>query len=188
MDPITNSSTPVEFKQALPNIRWFSHIGEDTKYPYSICGWEDWPGPEDPTVMPLGSWQQELYNGLLASAGDKDTEFKELWDEVLQEVLQTAAESVPYDASQDTWHAPTAAVWFAAWTAALVVSHLFLNRPLPVDLLTQWRWYVEGRWPCAYAARTEEAAKQFSKWYSDGFPDSGLVAQMEENPNEFMVL
>ena len=95
MDPITNSSTPAEFKLALSNIDWFSHIGDETEYPYSICDWEDWPGPEDPTVMPLGSWQQELYDGLLASAGDKATELKELWDEVLHRVLQTASETVP---------------------------------------------------------------------------------------------
>ena len=87
--------------------------------------------------MPLGSWQQELYDGLLASAGDKATELKELWDEVLHRVLQTASETAPYDANQDSWHALTAAVWSAAWTAALVVSHLFLIRRLPVDLLAQ---------------------------------------------------
>jgi hypothetical protein len=188
MAPITNRSTPAEFKQALSNIHWFSHIGDETEYPYSIGDWEDWLGPEDPMVMPLGSWQQELYDGLLASAGDKATELKELWDEVLDKVLQTASKSVPYDASQDAWHAPTTAVWSAAWTAALVVSFLFLSRPLPVDLITQWRWYVKGRWPCAYAARTEEGADRFLQWYSEGFPSKGLGAEMEENPNEFVVL
>ena len=73
------------------------------------------------------------------------------------------------------------------WTVALVVSHLFLSRPLPVDLLAQWRWFVEGRWPCAYAPRTEEEADRFLQLYSEGFPSKGLVAQMEETPNEFVV-
>jgi hypothetical protein len=132
--------------------------------------------------MPLGSWQQELYDGLLAAAGDKATELKEMWDEVLQEVLRTASESVPYDSNQDTWHAPTTAVWFAAWTAALVVAHLFLSRPLPVDLLTQWRWYVEGRWPCAYAARTEEETDRFCSGIERAFLPKVLLRKWRKPP------
>ncbi len=132
--------------------------------------------------MPLGSWQQELYDGLLASAGDKATKLKELWDEVLQEVLQTASESVPYDANQDTWHAPTAAVWFAAWTAALVVSHLFLSRPLPVDLLTQWRWFVEGRWPCAKLHEQKKKQTGFCSGIVRAFLPEALLRKWKKTP------
>lgn len=64
---------------------------------------------------------------------------------------------------------------------------ILLSHPLPPDLLTQWGWFVKGRWPCAYAVRTEEEGAQFKAWYTKGYPAKGLVAHLEDNPGWFRV-
>ncbi|MFN3652284.1 MAG: hypothetical protein ACK47B_22120 [Armatimonadota bacterium] len=57
---------------------------------------------------------------------------------------------MPYDPEQDCFHAPTQAVWHAAWTAGLVALCCFLGQPVPPELASQWHWFSEGHWPCGW--------------------------------------
>jgi hypothetical protein len=100
--------------------------------------------------MEMALRQQDLYDELFATAGQRSPEAKQLWERIHAVVFRDAAPSIPYDPKEDCWHAPTQAVWDAAWTAGLVGLCLLLGRPLPPELSEQWKWYLAGHWPCAW--------------------------------------
>jgi hypothetical protein len=73
--------------------------------------------------------------------------------------VETIAEFVPgYSASKDTWHAPTAAVWHAAWVINLHCLFVEIGRPVPSVVKDQMAWFAQGRWPSAYTPSTTSAA------------------------------
>ncbi|HLN27892.1 MAG TPA: hypothetical protein VK395_09115 [Gemmataceae bacterium] len=142
------------FLAQLENIAWFGQIGQ--RLPASdksqqIFRWEDWPGPEDPSVSSMADREQALYDELMEIASQQNKEKGlEFWNEVQDTVLRAVGTAVPYDPNQDTWHAPTAAVWGAIWTAGLVGLCRLLQHPVPQDQQAQWNYFLQGHWPCAW--------------------------------------
>ncbi len=138
--------------QQLASVPWFRHIGESPIADASVKRmhkWEDWPGPEEPSVSELSERQQRLYDQILDGAGKNQEQLKALWDRIHSLVFEAATPVVPYDAQQDAWHGPTATVWQAAWTAGLIGLCLQTGRAVPSELQDQWKWYVRGHWPAA---------------------------------------
>lgn len=145
---------PVEdFLAEVESLPWFRNIGSPTP-PDSgvkrIYRWEDWPGPEEPSVFELAHRHQALYDDVMRAAEGQREQLSGLWNRIHAIVFRVAAPAVPYDPQQDTWHAPTAAVWQAAWTAGLVGLCLQSGRAIPPDLQEQWGWFVRGHWPSGY--------------------------------------
>ena len=152
MEPSMQPSSLSDYLARLDTVPWFSTIG--TPIPESpgvprISGWDEWPGPEDDNVSALALRQQAplrrdhgrwLPNHLL----------KRTWDQIHEAVFRRVLLAVPYDPAQDAWHAPSSAVWQAAWTAGLVGLCLAAGRSIPEDLQTQWQWFLRGHWPCGY--------------------------------------
>lgn len=143
-----------EFLVQLREIPWFARVGRtdpsDSRV-VRLSRWEDWPGPQEPSIAVLNERQQALHDAILGEAGDRAGDLRDLWDRVQAIVLDAASRLVPFDPDEDTWHAPTAAVWQAAWTAGLVALCLASGRAVPLDLLEQWDWFARGHWPCGYA-------------------------------------
>ena len=145
-----------DFLVAVASAPWFRNIGQPTPAAAGVdrvSRWEDWPGPREPSVAELGERQQALYDDLMRAAGGRRDELSALWGRIQALVFEVAAPAVPYDPRQDTWHAPTAAVWQAAWTAGLVGLCLQSGRPVPPELQAQWEWFARGHWPCGYATQ-----------------------------------
>jgi hypothetical protein len=138
------------FVDGLDRVKWFAHLFEPLEEPGASAfpDWAAWPGPVDPRVSEIHFRQQELYDALLATS-ERPEELKALFDVVVARVIQLARSSVPFDEKEDAWHAPTTAVWHAAWTAGLIA--LYETRQLPADpeVAAQWRWFERGRWPAA---------------------------------------
>lgn len=146
--------SPGAYLRELETIPWFSRIGQPQEPEPGVerlRGWEDWPGPLAPAVDELFRRQQALHDQLLAESGAARPQLLDSWSQVHRTVLEAAASRVPYDPDQDCFHAPTAAVWTAAWTAGLVGWCGYLRRPVPADLAEQWRWLQWGCWPAGYA-------------------------------------
>ncbi|GIW80570.1 MAG: hypothetical protein KatS3mg105_2377 [Gemmatales bacterium] len=99
--------------------------------------------------MEIHTRQQSLYETIFAKAGQQREAAKNLWNNIHTIVFHYASKNVPYDPTEDAWHAPSTAVWQAAWTAGLVGVCRMLNQDIPDDLEQQWRWFQEGHWPCA---------------------------------------
>lgn len=143
------------FVAELDSIPWFSNIGKPMPPDAGIeriYRWEEWLGPEMPGNTRLHDQQQALYDSLMEEAGDEKEALVALWSRVHAAVLRAAAPKVPYDPNQDCYHAPTLAVWQAAWTAGLVGLCLALGRPVPPELQEEWEWFVRGHWPSGYAS------------------------------------
>jgi len=141
------------FIQDVEAVPWFKNVGHPlppNSNARQFHRWEDWPGPEDPAIFELSERQQALHDELLASAPEKREGLENLWERVSEIVIRLAASVVPYDANQDSWHGPTAAVWQAGWTAGLVAWCVLLGRQVPEELQEQWRWFVLGHWPSGY--------------------------------------
>ena len=145
LDPVL-----ARFIQEVNAVPWFKNVGQplppDTKA-RQLHGWEDWPGPEEPAIFELSERQQALHDDLLASAPERHEELEHVWEHISEIVMRLAAAEVPYDANADAWHAPSAAVWQASWTAGLVGWCILLCRQIPAELQEQWRWFLLGHWP-----------------------------------------
>lgn len=154
MTPDTNLDPVVaRFVQDVNAVPWFKNIGQpfppDTNAE-QFHRWEDWPGPEEPSIFELSERHQALYDELLGSAPERREELENVWECISQIVRRLAAAQVPYDVSKDAWNAPSTAVWQASWTACLMSWCLLLHRQIPADLQEQWRWFVLGHWPSGY--------------------------------------
>ncbi len=147
-----------QFIREVNAVPWFKNVGQplppDTNA-RQLHRWEDWPGPEEPSIFEISERQQALHDELLASAPGRRSELERVWKRIGDIVTSLAASAVPYDAKKDSWHGPTSAVWQASWTAGLVAWCLLLSRELPADLHEQWRWFVLGHWPSGYTAVKE---------------------------------
>lgn len=152
----TDTTPPLtDFLTQLESIPWFSNIGKPVDAASSverIYDWNEWPGPNEASIIELSWRQQDLFDALMESAGSERARFSALWESIHGIVFRVAAPKVPYDPQQDAWHAPTMAVWQAAWTAGLVGLCYCAGRPVPEDLAEQWKWFVIGHWPSGYAA------------------------------------
>jgi hypothetical protein len=140
---------------ALEVVPWFANLGRPTPDDAGVqrmAAWEDWPGPEEPTVAEMSLRHQELYDRIMAEAGDHQPELADLWGRIHAAVFRRAAHAVPFDPAQDAWHGPTTAVWVAAWAAGLIGLCLQTGRPVPPELREQWGWYARGHWPSGYAS------------------------------------
>jgi hypothetical protein len=144
-----------DFLAQLDTVPWFSNIGRPTPADAEvgrIHEWEEWPGPEEPTITELSLRHQALFDDIMADAGAQRAALTEVWDRVHDRVFRAAAPKVPYDPQRDAWHGPTTAVWQAAWTAGLVGLCLHTGRSVPPEIQEQWLWFVRGHWPSGYSS------------------------------------
>jgi hypothetical protein len=147
--PPPENAIVADFLNRIETLPWFANLGESLPEDSDckrIRDWSEWPGPEEPSVAEIADQQQAIYEELMA--GEHSAQLQELWDRIQAIVLRVAAPRVPYDPEQDSWHAPTMAVWHAIWTAGLMGLCLYLNHPIPSELRTQWEWFARGHWPC----------------------------------------
>ena len=154
----TGPDTPSSVSDLLAELEvipWFSNLGRPTPDDAGVARmatWEDWPGPEEPTITEMSYQQQELFDQIMAEAGEQRAELAELWSHIHAEVFRRATRAVPFDPALDAWHGPTLAVWAAAWTAGLIGLCLRIGRPFPPELQEQWSWYARGHWPSGYTS------------------------------------
>ncbi|MBT5020654.1 MAG: hypothetical protein HON04_18130, partial [Planctomicrobium sp.] len=172
-------------KTELSELNWFGNIGQELDYAHAISDPEEWTGPECPLVMPLGYWEQELFDSFMTLGNDK--ELRAVFEEIRLQVIELTKTRVPYVEDGDTWEWPNFAVAVASWTAGLAGLCLMENRDQPMDLQTQWEWFSQGRIPLGYAVTTGEQTQLFTDFYSNGPPEEGYVAYFEANPNQFLI-
>lgn len=145
----------------LQQVSWFENLGKPIEAGEAISqihDWEEWPGPDDRATLDMALRQQALYDGLFAVAGGRRQEAEQLWGRIHGIVFRDAVPKVPYDPEEDAWHPPSQSVWSAAWTAGLMGVSLFLGEPVPPELAEQWRWFLSGRWPCAWVGEYPEGS------------------------------
>jgi hypothetical protein len=146
MNTIPELASCDAFQMFVGQVGWFTRLGQVEDGVASIPDWESWPGPEDRRVESIHTAQGEMHSRVVR---DGDQQLKVLWDHVVERVVESAKASVPFHAESDAWHAPTSAVYHAAWTAALIAVHLRGGIRVPQDLIEQWKWFRAGHWPCA---------------------------------------
>jgi hypothetical protein len=135
-------------------IPWFANVGASAVQGKQAVRWPEWPGPEAAGVERLSLDLQALKNEL-----QRETpELFEKWDECVSRLVASISARVPeFRSDEDAWHAPTAAVWHAAWVSALRSVFTALGRPIPAMVADQWEWFAKGRWPAAYSPITSDA-------------------------------
>lgn len=142
-----------DFLQLIDTIPWFSRTGipdDQQNGAVFMTEWEQWPGPDDAGVQRIHHDQQALYDQIMSEGVDQLRVLTTTWEAVQATVLRVASSFVAFDPDADAWHAPTTAVWQAAWTAGLICLCLYLRKPIPDDLMEQWRWFLAGHWPAGY--------------------------------------
>ncbi len=148
----------VRFLSELEDVPWFERIGMPLQHDNvsdQIHSWSEWLGPEQPSVIALHEQQQKLYDELTDKG--KSVEMVAIWEQIQSAVFRVAMPKIPYDSKQDTWYAPNAALWHAAWTAGLVGLCAFAKRAVPDDIDAQWRAFVSGHWPCDWNEESKMA-------------------------------
>jgi uncharacterized protein (TIGR02996 family) len=136
-------------------VPWLEHLGQPTagdNEVYRLHDWDEWPGPEDPSVQPLYELSQTWYDRLLDEAGPLRKDAEALWERVREAVLSRARPKVPFDPGQDAWHGPTQCVWDVSWWAGLLALHVVFKRRVPGDVGRMWSWVAAGHWPCGYVS------------------------------------
>jgi hypothetical protein len=132
---------------------WFSSFGKalpDVDDRKQIRSWEEWPGPEDESVSAAHLRQQALQESVLAESNQNRSSLEKLWQRIQEVVVQASLKKVLFDPNKDSWHAPNAAVWHAAWTAGLIGLFLMSKKTIPEDLQVQWMCFKSGHWPCGW--------------------------------------
>jgi|SoiMethySBSTD1v2_1073268.scaffolds.fasta_scaffold80720_4 hypothetical protein len=142
----------------IDQILWFANVGKPSELDgqaLRITSWEAWSGPETPGSGLMQEAQVDRHERLLA-AGDP-RQIEALWQRVRDRVFMQAIPRVPWMDDADAWYGPSAAVWNAAWNAALVGISGSLGINLDQDslggewtLAAEWRWLRAGHWPCMY--------------------------------------
>ncbi len=138
-----------KFLNTLEDIPWFANIGKplpEGSTSKRIHSWDEWPGPEEPSVAEVGDATSDIFEEL--TQGEDSDQLSKLHRRIRNSVVRIAKHRVPFDEDEDTWHAPNAAVCEAGWVAGLIGLFLWLNRPVPPGLVEEWKWFVAGHWPC----------------------------------------
>jgi hypothetical protein len=142
------------FIDRLKAVRWFANVGRPQRRDVSVFrihGWEEWPGPENGSVLEKGlryqGWHDYLY-AAIRTYGLREVE--ELWEQVRDMTVELARGAVPFDPEADAWVPTSQCVHDAAFCAALIACYLKMGWPSPAELVEDWRWYEAGHWPCGY--------------------------------------
>lgn len=146
--------SPEEFLRSLAQIPWFARLSEPCSRDHQVVRireWDEGPGPESPQGEDVGTRTQAWRDAVIEDAGHLKPEIEALWERIQQAVFERACDAVPFDSKEDAWHGPTMAVWHAAWVAGVIGCSLLLGREIPLEVMDQWSWFVEGHWPCGYA-------------------------------------
>jgi hypothetical protein len=137
----------------VPTIPWLTRLGQPvagSEDVVQIQSWNEWPGPDHPGADML-SEQLQAWQAELRSTTAWQTEACDgYWQRLGTLVREAASRAVDYDADEDAWHGPSAAVEAAAFVAGLVGCSVALRREPDSRLLRVWRWFVLGHWPFAY--------------------------------------
>ena len=136
-------------------IRWFRNVGRAHPRDPEVVrlqDWADWHGPEKGFGDWFGRYRAVVREHLEAAHAGRRAERDATWRQFDPLVRDLAGPNVPADwADRDPWYGPTAAVWGAGYTAALVACHVLVGSPLPDPIADQWGWLADGHWPCDYA-------------------------------------
>jgi hypothetical protein len=137
-----------QLRNRFLSIPLFTNIGRPIA---DICvqrifDWGAWPGPDDDRMVAIHLQQQACLDAVILPDDEP------LWDKALAMCVAIAAPLVPYDEASDLAHAPTLAVWHAAWTFSLEALYTSTGHELPAELAAQCYWFERGHWPCALGA------------------------------------
>jgi hypothetical protein len=149
-----------KFIELLDLIPWFARLGRPSPRDpevFRIYDWRAWPGPEDPGSEMQSAFLMQRHDDLFKAA-KPIAGLQETWQTIHDQVLRLAKTSVAYDENEDSWFGPNAAVWGAAFTAALVGCTILRDGALSEEnsdevqwtLSSEWSWYSAGHWPCLY--------------------------------------
>src|SRR4051794_21980377 len=89
-----------EFLAQLREIPWFADIGRPIPADFQagrIGRWEEWPGPEEPSVAILFERHQGLYDSIIEEGGASRDRLLASWNRIHALVFEVAAPRVPYD-------------------------------------------------------------------------------------------
>jgi hypothetical protein len=153
-----------QFVTGLETIPWFKRLGEPSVRDIDVLriySWQTWPGPENPgaTIQAEyhSQWLEELFQ---SETPPPDDPLTKLWESINDKVMALARINVPYYDEEDPWYGPNAAVWQAAYVAALIgctlAKHGRLIQVQPKrpssqwTLENEWWWFQRGHWPCCY--------------------------------------
>ncbi len=156
---ISDNLTLNEFESRLSGVPWFRHAGQPANDSTAsfIRSWDDWPGPEDERVSAIHFRQQALHDEILAANPSRSGELEELFQRVTAQVVALASQALSVNPNQqDSWDAPSTAVWHAGYTSGLIALCLATTREIPADIQAQWNWFSRGRWPSALASADSE--------------------------------
>ena len=124
---------------------------------FRIYHWDTWPGPEDPGSELQSAFLKRRYDDLFKAVKPLPG-FGEAWQTIHDRVLKLTKVLIPYNEEEDAWFGPNAAVWQAAFSAALVGCTILRggklkgknNSRMQWALSNEWSWYLAGHWPCMY--------------------------------------
>lgn len=148
-----------KFLEILPKVPFLKNVTKYNKRDpevYRHFRWETWIGPESPSGYTYGNMTNAWCEQLVDNQGDLA---QTLFRNTKKQVLEIARKNVPeFSEDQDSWHAPTVAVYSASFFAGLMVCAIAQNKVHPLNIEHQWTleyfwsWYVEGHWPSGVVA------------------------------------
>jgi hypothetical protein len=153
-DPRTIAADLPAFEALLAGLPWLRHLGKPHPCDPEVTrihDWDEWHGPEGGYGDWFGRYPAMVRDQIEADYPDRGAELVATWDRIEESVLGLAGPSLPGFGEGDAWHGPTACVYDAAYSAALVGWHVLLGRPLPDPIADRWGWLADGHWPCDHA-------------------------------------
>lgn len=150
---------PSSLLTEISSIPWFENVGkpfqDDAGRP--VRGFKDWGGPERDEAEQPGLDLQAIHDEI----AQRSPAVLATWKACLDAAIAHIGPRTPgFDAAQDAWHAPTAAVWHAAWVVSLYVLLKEAGLPIPAPVLDQLEWFRRGRWPSAYSKNRSEGQRR----------------------------
>lgn len=155
MDPFEKQRAAL--LKLLSDTHWFCNVGTAAEGAdvHPISNWEDWPGADNPLVIALHQDHERIYEKL---GIDGNAEKKSNWNRIVESAVEHSSEALRIKlAARESWEPMSTACWQAAWTAAIVTEMASIRQPIPMNLFIQWRWFIAGHWPAAYASDNSEA-------------------------------
>lgn len=145
---------PEQFERELDEVEWFAQLGEPSPWDgdcQRIFGWDQWPGPENAQGEAFDGALQEMHDLTFAHSPVPEAELWLVFDRTLMKVKALARAALGVEGEGDSWDPPTACIWSAGYTAALIMCVLASGWSVPDDLVEIWNWYAAGHWPSSFA-------------------------------------
>lgn len=154
LDPRAIADDMPSFEALCVGVPWMANLGKPHPRDVEVRRIRDFaesPGPERGLGDWFGRYPAVVRERIEADYPGHRDELSRAWDRVERSVIDAASANVPGAGEGGSWHGPTACVYQAGFTAALVGWPVLLGRPVPDPIKEEWSWLVAGHWPCDYA-------------------------------------